>query len=474
MGVLRCLLAVPLMICLAAQSSMGAAAPHPGNGASQLEQLSSDVESMVERVSPAVVQVVVTSFDVGSVGGRTTVSTSPEGRVASGVIVSPDGYIITNAHVVENALGIKVRMVRKARQTIGEVLAQSFAPTLDAELVGTYAEADLALLKVAGTSLPALPLQPTARARQGEVVLAFGSPNGLQNSVTMGVVSSIARQLDPDDPFLYIQTDAPINPGSSGGPLVSSAGELLGLNTFIASQSGGSEGLGFAVPVGLVGWVYDQLRQYGHVTRPVIGAGFQTITPTMASALRLPRDTGVIVSDAPPGTPAAAAGLQFNDIVLTVNGRPMDNVAAWVGLSIRYVPGSPMTFEVLRGTTTMNLQVMPLMVDQPSERLNDASGLVKTQIAQLGMLGMTLDDRTASMMGRLRSASGAVVVARLQGTETASIDLRSGDVIHGINGQTVSSVDDLKGALGRFQSGDAVALLLERSGQDFYTAFNLP
>ena len=229
----------------------------PAHDATQLlDQFSSAVESMVQRVSPAVVQIVVTPYEAAKDGERSTVSAEPDGRVASGVIVSADGYIMTNAHVVENALSIQVRLVPSGPQGIGDVLAQSFAPTLDAELVGTYAEADLALLKVAGQSLPALRVAPGNAVRQGQVVFAFGSPNGLQNSVTMGVVSSIARQIDPDTPFLYIQTDAPINPGNSGGPLVSSAGDLLGLNTFISSQSGGSEGMGFAVPGMLVSWVY--------------------------------------------------------------------------------------------------------------------------------------------------------------------------------------------------------------------------
>jgi len=447
----------------------------PAHDATQLlDQFSSAVESMVQRVSPAVVQIVVTPYEAAKDGERSTVSAEPDGRVASGVIVSADGYIMTNAHVVENALSIQVRLVPSGPQGIGDVLAQSFAPTLDAELVGTYAEADLALLKVAGQSLPALRVAPGNAVRQGQVVFAFGSPNGLQNSVTMGVVSSIARQIDPDNPFLYIQTDAPINPGNSGGPLVSSAGDLLGLNTFISSQSGGSEGMGFAVPGMLVSWVYEQLREHGHVSRPVIGAGLQTITPPMAAALHLARNTGVIVSDVPPGSPAALAGVQLNDIVLAINGRHMDNVAAWIGVSLQYVPGSPMSFELLRGATTLTLPITPVTVEQPSARLTDATGLARSQVGQLGILAMTLDERSASMMGPLRSNAGVVVVARLPSPETAIIDLRPGDVIHQANATTISSVEGLRAALDTFHSGDPVALLLERAGQGFYTAFNLP
>ena len=317
-----------------------------------LDEFSTAVESMVQRVSPAVVQILATRYGLVEDSARTNMSAGVEQSVGSGVIVSPDGFVITNAHVVQNAYDIRIRLVPRGKQTIGDVLSQSFAPTLEAALVGTYREADLALLKIEGDNLPSLPIAGPDRLRQGQVAFAFGSPNGLQNSVTMGVVSSIARQLHPDDPLLYIQTDTPINPGNSGGPLVDTSGSMLGLNTFISTQSGGSEGMGFAIPAGLVQWVYEQLKKHGHVHRPTIGAGLQTITPPLAAALKLARGTGVIVSDLPPDSPAATAGMKLNDILLTVNGRQMDNVAAWIGSSFQYVPGSAMTVEVLRGTTT--------------------------------------------------------------------------------------------------------------------------
>jgi len=199
---------------------------------------------MAERVSPAVVQILATGYREGDSSGRATMAASQEQSIGSGVIVGADGYIMTNAHVVTDAHTIRVRLIPKAKASIVATLAQSFAPTLTASLVGSYADADLALLKVETSGLTTLPLAGPGRVRQGQVVFAFGSPNGLQNSVTMGVVSSIARQLGPDDPLLYIQTDAPINPGNSGGPLVNTSGELVGLNTFISTQSGGNEGMG--------------------------------------------------------------------------------------------------------------------------------------------------------------------------------------------------------------------------------------
>ena len=428
---------------------------------------------MVARVSPAVVQVLATAYGAGDDGPGQDVTARLQQRVGSGVVVGSDGYVMTNAHVVDGAQAVKVRLVRGTRG-LGDVLAQSFAPTLDAAIVGTYADADLALLKIPAQDLPTLPIAGVGAVRQGQVVFAFGSPNGLQNSVTMGVVSSIARQVDPDNPFLYIQTDAPINPGNSGGPLVGAAGELLGLNTFISTQSGGSEGMGFAVPAGLVNWVYGQLRKNGHVTRPTIGAGLQTITPVMATALGLMRTSGVIVSDVLPGSPAADAGIKLNDILLKVGGRTMDNVAAWTGVSFEHVPGALLPVEILRGSALISLAVKPIDTVQPSLRLPDTNEVARSQITQLGIMAVTLDERTAPRVGPTRLVSGALIIARGLRPDAPVSDLRPGDLIHRVNGKDVYTVDNLREALVALKSGDAVALLVEREGRWFYVSFQLP
>ena len=193
--------------------------------------------------------------------------------------------------------------------------------------------------------------------------------------------------------MLYIQTDTAINPGNSGGPLVSTKGEMLGLNTFISTQSGGSEGIGFAIPGVLVQWVYQQLREYGHVHRPVIGAGLQTITPSLAAALKLPLDSGVIVSDLTPNTPAAAVGMKLNDIIVSVNDRPMDNIAAWMGLSFRHVAGATMKVNVLRGTQSLTFNVVPTVIEEPSDRLADLKDLGQRQIPSLGIMRSRFDPR---------------------------------------------------------------------------------
>src|SRR5262249_20166765 len=157
-------------------------------------------------------------------------------------------------------------------------------------------------------------------------VFAFGSPQGLRNTVTHGLVSAVARQIDPDSPLIYVQTDAPVNPGNSGGPLVNVDGEVVGMNTFIVSESGGNEGLGFAIPCATVRTVFRQLKQFGHLRRQEIGIGIQAITPVMAAALSLPRNYGVVISDVVPGGPAQSAGLAVGDLLVSINGQPADNL----------------------------------------------------------------------------------------------------------------------------------------------------
>src|SRR6202022_241322 len=207
-----------------------------------------------------------------------------------------------------------------------QAILSSRTNIVPARVVGVAREIDMALLKVDNVKLPALSLALYRNIRQGEVVLAFGSPEGLRNTVTFGLVSSVGRQIDPDSPMIYIQTDAPINPGNSGGPLVNVDGEVVGVNTFILTQSGGNEGLGFAIPSNVVNVAYRQLRKFGHLHRAEIGIGIQTITPSMAAALSLPRTYGVVVSDVLPGSPAEAAGVQIGDVLAAVDGKSADNL----------------------------------------------------------------------------------------------------------------------------------------------------
>src|SRR5208282_3568856 len=224
-------------------------------------------------------------------------------------------------------------------------------------ILGVHTDTDLALLKIEASGLPSLPFGRYQDVQQGQTVFAFGSPEGLSNSVTRGVVSSIARQPDPDRPFVYIQTDAPINPGNSGGPLVDIEGKVVGINTFILTEGGGNEGIGFAIPSGVVRRIYEQLRKQGHVHREVIGATVQSITPTLAAGLGLQQDYGVIVADVTPEGPAEGAGLKVQDIVLTMDGKPVMNVPQFdAGFRLRMEP-VPLHLEVVRASEKISLEI---------------------------------------------------------------------------------------------------------------------
>src|SRR5256886_2744209 len=318
-----------------------------------LHQLNNSIEALVQRVSPAVVQILVTGY--GSAEDRNQKQTNDViGRrqaIGSGVIVDPDGYIVTNAHVVNGAEKIEVIVPpRNAPTSLLEAAQDNQGKSYQARIVGVTREIDLAVIKIEAHALPALSVRSSSPPpRQGEMVLAFGSPEGLRNTVTMGVVSAVARQPDPDSPLVYIQTDAAINPGNSGGPLVNVDGQVVGVSTFILSQSGGNEGLGFAIPSGVVGLACRQLRKFGHLHRAQIGIGLQTITPTLAAALHLPRNYGVVISDVSPDSPAAASGLQIGDALASIDGRPADNLpfVAFHFYSLEY--GQRVHLEVLRG-----------------------------------------------------------------------------------------------------------------------------
>jgi serine protease Do len=319
--------------------------------------------------------------------------------------------------------------------------------------------------------LSALPIANYDHLRQGEIVFAFGNPSGLRNSVTMGVVSAVARQMDPDDPRVYIQTDAPINPGNSGGPLVNVDGELVGLNTFILSESGGNQGLGFAIPSTIVSMAYSTLRKYGHLHRGQIGMNVQAITPNLASGLGLTRDEGVIVSDVVPGGPADAGGLKVQDILLSVDDKPLDSVPSLLlQLYIRNA-GEQVTLGVLRGSQTLFLNVPVIEAPQESAGLTDLLDPDRSFIPSLGVLGVQMDGTIAPMLPGLRVPSGVIVTARAQESRGADVPLAAGDVIHAMNGILISTLDGLRSALARLKRHSAVVLQIERAGKLMFVAF---
>src|SRR5437867_6110020 len=294
----------------------------------ELRKLNQSVDALIKKVSPSVVQILVTGYGPLEEGerGSTNAVIGRQRAIGSGFIIDSGGYIMTNAHVVNGAQRVQVVLPASNVDDAVEAALSTRTNVLPARIVGVSREVDLAVIKVDAGKLPALALGSYRKLGQGELVFAFGSPEGLRNTVTMGVVPAGARQTDPDSPLVYIQTDAPINPGNSGGPLVNVNGEVVGVNTFILSQSGGNEGLGFAIPSAMVNIAFQQLSKFGHLHRTEIGIGIQTITPTLAAALNLPRKYGVVISDVLPGSPAEAAGVQIGDVLAAVDGRAADNL----------------------------------------------------------------------------------------------------------------------------------------------------
>lgn len=468
------LLLVAITLVLSSRA-YGQTAPNPPPP-NALHQLNESIAGLVQRVSPTVIQIMVTGYGAAenSERGQNTAVIERRRVIGSGVIVDREGYILTNAHVVNGAQSIDV-IVPPSPATMlapGDPDEASQAKSYQARIVGVAREIDLAVIKIEAHNLPALSIHDSvASARQGEIVFAFGSPEGLRNTVTMGVVSAVARQPDPDSPLVYVQTDTPINPGNSGGPLVDADGELVGINTFILSSSGGNQGLGFAIPAAVISSAYPQLLKYGHVHQPSIGALVQTITPELAAGLRLKRDFGVIVSDIVPGGPADTVGLKVQDIILSVDGSATGSLPLF-SLSLNvHKSGEHAKLVVLRGSEHLPLDVVLMEKMHKEDNLAEAADPVKNLVRPLNILGIEVTLDLAKSLPDLRIPTGVIVAARTAGTRTAEIPLQVGDVIHGFNGSPVTTLEGLRSVLAQQKPGDAVALQIERYGQTFYVSF---
>ena len=450
-----------------------AVGPRPEDAPQVLRDLNSALEGLVAKVSPAVVQVLVTGYGAIEESSRSeTALIARQHAVGSGVIVDSDGYIMTNAHVVEGAQRIRVVLPMPSLD-FPQVEPVGKEHVLDAKLIGIHKGTDLALLKVDQKNLPTLELGSARRVHQGQLVFAIGSPEGLQNSVTMGVVSSVGRQPDPDRPMVYIQTDAPINPGNSGGPLIDMDGYVLGINTLILSEGGGSEGLGFAIPARIVRFVYQSLRKYGHVHRVEIGAILQNITPSLAEGLGLTRSWGVIVSDVNPGGAAGKAGMKIGDIVVSADDRPVDTLPALLAALYLHPLDEVMKVVVLSGGETKTLYVEATEQRDQMDKLMDAVDPQQSLVPRLGILAVDLNDQLRSMVGNLRISTGVVVIARAANLIGPETGLKTGDVIHAVNKTSVDSVDSLRTTLHGLKTNASVVLQVEREGQLQWLAFEM-
>jgi serine protease Do len=459
-------------LCVLVASPHAQGTKRPSAATNPLRDLNASIEELTKQVSPSVVQVQVTGY--GAIDDRSRETDLVLGRhsIGSGAIIDSNGYIITNAHVVAGAQRVQV-VLRGPALDVGpaQSLGADSERTVDARIVGTDSSIDIALLKVEATGLRALPLADYDKIRQGELVFAFGSPGGLVDSVTMGVVSSVARQPDPDGPRIYIQTDAPINPGNSGGPLVNVDGELVGLNTFILTESGGSQGLGFAIPSAVVAVAYPQLRKYGHLHRGIMGINVQAITPALAAGLGLSRTAGVMVSDVLPDGPADLAGVQIQDIVATLNGKPMNSVPMLeLELSTR-TAGDTVKLGLVRGSQLVSLDVSVIERPHGLDQLSDLADPATHAVRKLGIIGVDINDTTAALLPGLRITSGVLVAAHEQEVPGAGGPLIVGDVIHAVNGFAVRSLDGLRVIVDGIKAGSEIVMQIERGGQLMFVTF---
>ncbi|MGA2073128.1 MAG: DegQ family serine endoprotease [Terriglobia bacterium] len=377
-----------------------------------------------------------------------------ERSLGSGVIVSPEGYILTNNHVVTGATEILVTSSDKHQYK--------------ARVVGTDPKTDLAVLKVDATNLPAITIADSSKVQVGDYALAIGDPFGVGETVTMGIVSATGRaNLGIEDYEDFIQTDAPINPGNSGGALVNDRGELIGINTAILSHgSGGNEGVGFAIPSDLARNIMDQIVRNGRVTRAYMGAYIQGVSPELAKAFGETAPNGALVGDVEPGSPAARSGLEKGDIIVALNGKPVtDSNQARMSISMM-APGTTANLKVWRNGSEHDLAIK--LGEMPTENERASAEPENPQGALEGVTVENVNDQTAQQLGLPAHTKGVVVTEINPSSPVADSGLQQGDVIQEVNHQSVTTVNDFERAVEK--AGKNPLLLVNRQGHTLFVA----
>jgi serine protease Do len=372
-------------------------------------------------------------------------------------LVSPDGYVLTNAHVVNNASKVTVKLVDQ-REFVAKV-------------VGSDETSDVAVLKIDGKNLPVVRFGDTSKLRVGEWVVAIGSPFGMENSVTAGIVSATGRSIQGGNPRSYvnfIQTDVAVNPGNSGGPLFNMNGEVVGINSQIFSTTGSYAGMSFAIPIDLANNVREQLVKNGKVTRGIIGVTIQPVTSALAESYGLDRPHGAAVGSVNKGGPADRAGIQPDDVILSVNGKPVVSNSDLPPMIATIRPGTTAELEVWRNKATRRLSVV---VDElPDESRTPRTSRTSSRengggSSSVDKLGLSVRSLAANERRQLR-ADGNVVVDEASGA-AAEAGIQSGDVILSANGKDVSTPEELRAAV----RGSTVARLRvqswDQTGQSF-------
>jgi len=374
----------------------------------------------------------------------------PEHGSGSGFIVSPDGYIITNAHVVADADEVTVRLTDR----------REFA----AKVVGVDTYTDVALIKIPATNLPTVKIGDPNKLRPGEWVVAIGSPFGLENSATAGIVSATSRAVSGNSPVPFIQTDVAVNPGNSGGPLFNLQGEVVGVNSMIFSRTGGYMGLSFAIPIDVATNVRDQLIKTGHVVRGRIGVTVQDVTAPLATSFGLEKPQGALVSSVEPKGPAAQAGLKTGDVILSVGGQQVDRSVDVSRAVTRMQPGSSTKLDVWRDRKRQTLNVK--VGEMPSEEKVASRQSGGGDAAEQAKLGLTVRPLSAEEQ-RLAETEGKLLVQQATGP-AARAGLQQGDIIIGVAGERIESVDQLRAKTRNLKPNDSIALLVERNGAQIF------
>ena len=438
-----------------------------------------DFSALVEQVGPAVVNISVTQkvgrggatsgedpfagdpfydflrrFGVpvpgmpGNGGGGGRAPEQIQQGVGSGFIVSPDGFVLTNAHVVDGASEVTVKLTDKR--------------DFKAKVVGVDKRTDVALLKIDAAGLPFVRTGDAERTKVGEWVIAMGSPFGFENTVTAGIISAKARRLPDENYVPFIQTDVAINPGNSGGPLFNLAGEVIGINSQIYSRSGGFMGISFAIPIDVAMKVKDQLQKYGKVSRGRLGVAIQGLDAELAQNFGLDKPVGALVASVENGSPAEKAGLAPGDVVLGVNGQKVDNSADLPRIIGEQKPGSVVRLSIWRDRKARDINVT--LGEQAGEKLAAMGGAERKSESASGKLGLTGRALTAQEAARL-GVPGGVVVEGLSGPAAKS-GLQPGDVIIGVNNQPITGIEQFRKLLDA--AGNRFALLIQRGGSRIF------
>ena len=394
-------------------------------------------------------------FGIPVPGGR---NEEPVRGAGSGFIVSPDGYILTNRHVVEGASEVKVRLLDQREFT--------------AKVVGTDQRTDIAVLKIAAAGLPVVRFGDPAKLQPGQWVLAIGSPFGFQNSATAGIVSAVGRSLPSENYVPFIQTDVPVNPGNSGGPLFNMQGEVVGINSEIFSRTGGFMGVSFAIPIDVAQNVEQQIIRVGHVVRGMIGVTIQEVTANLADSFGLSSPRGALVSSVERKGPAAAAGIEPGDVVLAVDGHPIDRFGELSSRISAMRPGSEATLLLWRNRRDKTVQVRVVELKEPrTAEAGSGAAQPTPAVRKPNSLGLSVRPLNAQEKAEAQTRGSLVVEAVSGAAEVAGV--MPGDIILGLDGRRISTVDQLE-ALAKSKRHKSVALLIQRESQQLFLPVTVP